>query len=704
MSKEAQSQYIRYNNESALIRKWVACMLLKSDLDTNLIFGGLDRAILSLFDTSGLDKDNHEDPVFMRAWIADQRKACEDARIDEADVFSRNTAQIRQAAGLSATELAILRCGFLINSFKPLDAASDALGSSVTEIELCEMLSEMLDESFEAVFNALHPRALLRRSGLVNAGGCWSSHRRIGQWLETPSVLAQQIFREQNADNILLDVFYQSGPRSTLTLRDFSHLRDEISLLKDYLKASYKSKAVGANILLWGPPGTGKTELARYLAQSLRKRSLEVNSIDSDGGVMSAVHRFDCYRFCQVVVGRAKHSLVTFDEVEEILCNDTFARLGFKGESRFSKGLINNVLENNACPSIWITNTVGGVDPAYLRRFDIAAHLKTPVSTVKKRIAKRVFGDLPLDRDLVQRIVENHAVTPAHLQKVTKICRRLGVETASEAKTVVNQVLNGDLKALSARPLKSSDKARNKVAKLKYRSSLVNCDEDVRRLTESLDADGSARLCLFGPPGTGKTAWASHLAKSIRKPLLVKNASDVLDKYIGGTEKNIAKIFREAKDKGCILMLDEVDSFLPDRSLATRHWEITQANQFLTAMENYEGILICTTNLKGNLDPATMRRFDFKINFDYLKPEQAFLMAFDLLTALNVRLSKAEKAELKEGLSTLTLSHGDFAAMVRRYAALKKKPNGKQVLDDLRSEASYRDIGTSRPIGFIAEL
>ena len=123
MTRQAQSQYIRYNHQSALIRKWVTCMLLRSDLDTSLIFGGLDKTILSLFDTSGLDKDNHEDPVFMRAWIADQRADCKDAQIDEMDVFSRNTAQIKQAAGLNATELAILRCGFLINSFKQIGRA-----------------------------------------------------------------------------------------------------------------------------------------------------------------------------------------------------------------------------------------------------------------------------------------------------------------------------------------------------------------------------------------------------------------------------------------------------------------------------------------------------------------------------------------------------------------------------------------------------
>jgi replication-associated recombination protein RarA len=259
-------------------------------------------------------------------------------------------------------------------------------------------------------------------------------------------------------------------------------------------------------------------------------------------------------------------------------------------------------------------------------------------------------------------------------------------------------------RAIRARLLKTSRPKGQDTVRLPYRPSLINCNTDIGRLTKCLGGGSSARICLFGPPGTGKTAWASHLAKSIRRPLLVKHASDILDKYVGGTEKNIASAFQEATRSRSILTIDEIDGFIPDRSLAISHWEVSRSNQFLTAMERYEGLLICTTNLMSSLNPATMRRFDFKIDFDYLKSEEACVLAADLLSALGVSPSRADKGRLREGLATLKLSHGDFAALLRRYTVLKSTPDVSELLADLISEAGFRDRDSSRSIGFTANL
>ena len=116
-----------------------------------------------------------------------------------------------------------------------------------------------------------------------------------------------------------------------------------------------------------------------------------------------------------------------------------------------------------------------------------------------------------------------------------------------------------------------------------------------------------------------------------------------------------------------------------------------------------DGILVCATNLKDNLDPATMRRFDFKIHFDYLDPEQATLIGVDLLEALEVKVTRSMESGLCVAFRNLKMAHGDIAALLRRYDARKTKPEWRELVEDLRIEASYREEA-ARPIGFLAEL
>jgi AAA+ superfamily predicted ATPase len=520
--------------------------------------------------------------------------------------------------------------------------------------------------------------------------------------MQTPELLLRQVFREQQEDGTLGQMFYTPAPRSTLAKQDFRHLEPKLSLVKDYLRASCKTHEAGVNILLWGPPGTGKTELARYLAQSLRKRAMEINSMDANRESLSAAARFDCYRLCQAIAGNTKNTLVIYDEVEEILSDDNFARHGFKAASSSgAKCLVNTVLETNAAPAIWITNTLAGVDPAYLRRFDLSWCLKRPVGKNKARIAKTLFKHLPVGQEMVEQIAGHDDITPAHLHKASRICAQLGADSTHDASFIVQQVINGDLEAIQAEPINTRERKVRVAPKLDYRPDLINSDTDMAQLGQMLDEDSSARICLYGPPGTGKTAWGHYLADTIKRPLLVKRAADILDAYLGNTEKNIVAAFEEATASNSVILLDEVDSFLQNRTGAHRHWEIAQVNQFLTSMENYSGLLICTTNLMDSLDPATMRRFDFKVGFDYLTNRQAVKMTLNLCSALGGKPGNRDRALLRTDLQNLDLSHGDFAALFRRYLALKLVPDIPRLLQDLLKESNFRAKDHSHTIGFV---
>ena len=130
---------------------------------------------------------------------------------------------------------------------------------------------------------------------------------------------------------------------------------------------------------------------------------------------------------------------------------------------------------------------------------------------------------------------------------------------------------------------------------------------------------------LSGPPGSGKSAWVRHLAARMGLPVLQKRASDILDAFVGGTERNIADAFAEARDTNAFLVFDEADSLLLDRVDAVRSWEISQVNEMLTWMEQHALPFACTTNLLDRLDRASLRRFLVKVRFDWLTRTQARL-------------------------------------------------------------------------------
>ena len=209
-------------------------------------------------------------------------------------------------------------------------------------------------------------------------------------------------------------------------------------------------------------------------------------------------------------------------------------------------------------------------------------------------------------------------LTPAHVTRAVRVVTKL---MAARDPTDVSRLLSHVL----ARNLAGHGPARARsTAQLvcgPYSLDFVNATADLRLVTEAIVREKRATVCLYGPPGTGKTMWAQHLADQMQVPLRAARASDLLNCYVGETEKNIAKLFTTARDEGALLFLDEADSFLQERARAVRSWKITQVNELLVQMEAFDGVFVCATNFVNSLDRASLRRFAMKIEFKALRAE-----------------------------------------------------------------------------------
>jgi hypothetical protein len=121
-----------------------------------------------------------------------------------------------------------------------------------------------------------------------------------------------------------------------------------------------------------------------------------------------------------------------------------------------------------------------------------------------------------------------------------------------------------------------------------------------------------------GEPGTGKTMAASVVASELGLELVRIDLSAVVSKYVGETEKNLAKIFDEAQDAHAMLLFDEADSLFGKRTelkTAQDRFANLEVNYILQRMESFDGVSVLTTNAESSIDPALQRRLNFRIRF-----------------------------------------------------------------------------------------
>ena len=651
-----------------------------------------------------LDLEETLDDVFFALWNnEDSRNKCR-AVLDAAreymesdgaesgeDIVARRFAELVRVLKLDELEADILTLAYV------RDQTCFSWPSRVENREKPLYYAMALDRSYEEVVKALSAKGTLLKYNLIDEDYDFSRRTLCG-------------YMDGTSDETIERRFYtKSDKKDVLPWEFFGELAAKDG---EVLKRMIAASGGKCNILLYGAPGTGKTSFARSLAKELGRMAWEVRQGDDDGRNMKSEARMMGIQVCNMQEDPAE-SLMIVDEADELLRGSScgvglFGLFGFDtGGKSTEKGVMNTILDDMRIPAVWISNApAGAMDESVRRRFDYSICFERlnngqRVAIWRNQVAKHGLEAL-VPEAKIEEYAAKYATSAGGISTVLSNVKRMA-PAPEKVDELVATLMKPHCRLMGVKDENDFLPAKDYSLEGLNIKGKVGLDRVVKAARNYLDAGFGAasedkprmNILLFGPPGTGKTEFVKYLGRELDRRVVVVKGSDLLSKWVGESEQNIAKAFRRAEAEHAILFFDEVDGLLQDRSNATRSWEITQVNELLQQMENFDGIMVAATNFSRNLDPATMRRFTFKLEFGYL--DDAGKKSF-FERMFKTTLADEELAELRQ---LRNLAPGDFRTVRQEQFYLGDAVTNLDRIAALKEECAVKKDGDhSAAIGF----
>ena len=509
------------------------------------------------------------------------------------------------------------------------------------------------------------------------------------------------LFEDPMTGNIT-DKFFTRVPEAAIPLEFHHGVQDDLDHVLGLLKRKTQTPT---HILLYGPPGTGKSSFAGGLAKALGTDSYLIAKDDDNRSKNRRASLFACMNMTNGGDG----SLIVVDEADNIL--NTRLSFFFRGETQ-DKGWLNYLLEQPGSRMIWITNEIDSIENSVLRRFAYSLHFK-PFST-RQRVL--LWGNILEINKAIKYFSSDDIDSFAKKYKtsagVIDLAVKKAMETRSRSKKKIQTAIIKGLEAHQTlinggqKPLDKAQVENNfSLEGLNIKADINTVMDRLREFDAYLRNNSNGKPlnfnCLFyGPPGVGKSELAKYIADNLDRELITKRVSDIQSKWLGESEKNIRDAFEEAEREEALLVFDEADSLLFSRDRAVRSYETNMTNEFLTHMENFKGVMICTTNRFKDLDSASIRRFQEKLGFDYLTADGNLVFYNKFFKDLVARdLTPDDQARI---MAISNLAPGDFKVVRDRYGFSKNKNLShimliQALVDEAQVKQQFLD---GKPIGF----
>lgn len=455
------------------------------------------------------------------------------------------------------------------------------------------------------------------------------------------------------------------------------------------------------NILLYGAATVNKKGVVKKLLDEAGLRGWSLNAKDATDGDLGSL----CFLAQRALAKLAPEDVLVVDKAPSVLSGRKMTQFLFfsveSDEEAELKSADEVLLLENPIRTIWLSTGASRLSEESLGCFLYHSEIKRASRAERRQKVEEVIRSLGFSDKLEQELSLQAGLSEQQLKNAVTVASITAKDDTTKAEAHILQAVARSQLALDRR-----EKDDLRIPVTQYSLKLLNTSGKfgAEQIITALKRRPSGTLCFYGIPGTGKSQLAEFIAGELDKPLLMRRASELLDKYLGESEKRIAEMFAEAESEDAILLLDEADSFLRDRTQATHQWEVSQVNELLQRMERFPGIFICATNLFQQLDTAALRRFTFKLEFRALSTEQRWDMFLNEsgLGAKQESWDTDALADIKHRLSGIDmLTPGDFATVKRQCLLLDEDLTYEEWLDQLTLEAAMKKAATAeRKVGF----